>query len=262
MQLPKSIISQKLSSNNMKAWVGLSCIALTTLLSACNNDPKLNSVIIVESQFDTGVEKWVADYTGYPDSTVANAAKKDSIMAAKYQFSAIKARMPMLLDSAKYGFKVQSFNKSDSLFTFLKKKVTGLNPGKNYIVSFEIDLGTNYPEKMTGNTTPQGGLVYVKAGAVPAEPLKMFNSARKYYTFNLNKGVRSASGTQMFTLGNIANGLDTLRYKLVARNLDKPISVQANTQGEIWLCVGTDSGYRGLTLLYYDKIKVVITEAN
>jgi hypothetical protein len=34
--------------------------------------------------------------------------------------------------------------------------------------------------------------------------------------------------------------------------------VKANAQGEIWLVVGTDSGFEGKTTIYYNSIQAVI----
>jgi hypothetical protein len=77
----------------------------------------------------------------------------------------------------------------------------------------------------------------------------------------LDKGQQSQSGADAIVLGDVSNGREDSEYALVKRtNSDKPFTVKANAQGEIWLFVGTDSGYEGLTVLYYDRIKVTITE--
>ena len=58
-------------------------------------------------------------------------------------------------------------------------------------------------------------------------------------------------------LGNIGAGDDATQYKLIQRSTAEPITAKTNGTGELWLLVGTDSGFEGLTTLYYNKIKVV-----
>ena len=37
------------------------------------------------------------------------------------------------------------------------------------------------------------------------------------------------------------------------------VSVEADDQGRVWLIMGTDSGFEGLTTLYYDRISFTLT---
>ena len=225
-------------------------LAVIGSLSACKDDnEKLNAIIIVESQFQTTVEDWAGGFAEYSTET------NDSTL----QMSFGRARLPALLDSTKYGLRMQGHNRSDDMFMFLKKKVTGLTPGREYKVTFDIDLGTNYPASGFGVGGSAGSSVYLKAGASPNEPVvKLIDTV---YTINIDKGAQSEGGTEMVVLGNVANGVDEDVYKLVSRsNSDNPVTVKANANGEIWLCAGTDSGFEGLTILYYDRIKATIRE--
>jgi len=147
------------------------------------------------------------------------------------------------------------------MFMYLRKKVSGLVPNRNYVVSYDINLGTSYGNSGIGAGGSQGTSGYLKAGASPIEPVPTLVNG--FYTVNIDKGIQSESGKEMVVLGNVANGLDTDKYALVSRsNRDNPVPVKANANGEIWLCVGTDSGSEGLTVLYYDKIKATITESS
>lgn len=234
----------------MKKWIIWGGFALIASLSACDNDnDKLSAVTTVESQFQTTVENWsggFADYSTATDTTSLEMA-----------FS--RARLPAALDSTKYGLRIQGHNRSDDMFMYVKRKVSGLIPNRDYKVVFDIDLGTSYPENSVGIGGSPGSSVYLKAGASPNEPVtKLVNG---FYTVSIDKGQQSEAGKEMALLGNISNGQDKEGYKLVARsNQDKPVVVKANASGEIWLCVGSDSGFEGLTVLYYDKIKATITE--
>jgi hypothetical protein len=69
-------------------------------------------------------------------------------------------------------------------------------------------------------------------------------------------------GTAASVAGNIANGIpcqQALPYSpfvLIQRSHQHIVNVTANASGELWLLVGTDSGFEGLTRLYYQSIRV------
>ena len=231
----------------MNKWMVLMALTVTTGLSSCNDD-KLNAVTIVDSEFESAEDNWAGDFAEY--STVTG----DSSLEMAFG----RSRLPGVLDSTKYALRIQGHNRSDDMFMFLKKKVTGLVPNQNYTVVFDINLGTSYPENSVGTGGSPGSSVYLKAGASPNEPVKKL--VDKFYTFNIDKGQQSNEGKEMVVLGNVANGLETFDYQLVSRsNSGKPVTVTADANGDIWLCVGTDSGFEGLTVLFYDKIKATIT---
>lgn len=234
--------------NTMKKYITWVSLAIAGMLFSCNDD-KLNAITIVDSAFQTGTDGWTAQFSEYSTTT-------DSI---SLQMQAGRARLPIGLDTTKYAFRIQAQNGSDDMFMYLKKKVTGFIPNQNYSVTFEMDLGTQYPENSLGAGGSPGSSVYLKAGAVATEPNRKLED--KFYHFNLDKGQQSESGKDAVLLGNVSNGVDQTIYKLVRRsNLDKPINIKANAQGEIWLFVGSDSGFEGLTVLYYDHIRVTIIE--
>ncbi|WP_221393327.1 hypothetical protein [Dyadobacter sp. NIV53] len=234
----------------MKKWILWSSVAVIGCMAACKDEnEKLNAIITVESQFQTTVEDWAGGFSGY--SSVTN----DTTLEKSFG----RARLPAVLDSTKYGLRMQGYNRGDGMFMFLKKKVSGLAPGRDYKVTFDINLGTSYSASDPGTGGSPASSVYLKAGASPNEPtVKLLN---KVYTISIDNGTQSEGGKEMNVLGNVANGLDKNIYKLVSRsNSDNPVSVRANSNGEIWLCVGSDSGFKDLTVLYYDKIKATIKE--
>ena len=64
----------------------------------------------------------------------------------------------------------------------------------------------------------------------------------------------------MAGLGNFANGTDQSTYKLKQLNTTTPLQVTANQQGEIWLVIGTDSGFEAKTEIYYNSIQTLIKQ--
>jgi hypothetical protein len=226
-------------------WVSL---VITGMLFSCDND-KLNAITIVDSAFQTGTDGWKAEFAEYSTATDSTTL----------EMPAGRTRLPTGLDTTKYAFRMQSNNRSDDMFMYIKKKVSGFIPNQNYSVTFEMDLGTQYPENSLGAGGSPGSSVYLKAGAVATEPTRKLEDG--FYHFTLDKGQQSESGKDAVLLGNVSNGTDQPTYKLVRRsNADKPINIRANAQGEIWLFVGSDSGFEGLTVLYYDHIRATFLE--
>lgn len=234
----------------MKNWMFLSAMVLVASMFSCDDNTDMTrSGAVIQSDFERSAEEWTGDLAEYSNETDT----------ASIEFRFGRKALPSPLDTKKYGFMLQSHNRSDDMFMFLKKKLAGLRPNQTYSVVFEIDLGTNYPANGIGAGGSAGSSVYLKAGASGIEPVKKLENS--FYTFNLDKGAQANSGKDLGILGNVANGVETSEYKIVKRdNIAKPFEVKTNDKGELWLCVGTDSGFEGLTVLYYDKIKVTINE--
>jgi hypothetical protein len=231
----------------MKKWMVWTSLSLAAMLAACNDDG-LDAITTVDSNFETGTDNWVAEFSEYDTTTV------DSTLTMKFA----QTRLPTGLDTSQHAFRIQSTNHSDDMFMYLKKKVTGFVPNGTYLVQFDISLATNYPANSMGVGGSPGSSVYFKIGASGKEPARKLQNT--FYHFTLDKGQQSQAGADVLLLGDIANGREDSKYTLIKKtNSDKPITVRANANGEIWLFTGTDSGFEGLTVLYYDRIKVTIT---
>jgi hypothetical protein len=230
----------------MKKWMLWGFAALATAqLPACKKDVADARQVII-SDFETSTDGWTGDYAEY-------STQQDGIMGFRLERTAL----PAALDANKKGMMMEGSNRSDDMFMFLKKKVTGLDPKRTYKVTFEIDLGTNYPANSVGIGGSPAGSVYLKAGASPNEPVKKL--VKDYYEVTIDKGQQASGGREMIVIGDVSNGVDDFVYKLVRHsNAESPVSVRPNASGEIWLCVGTDSGFEGISTLYYDQIKAVI----
>jgi hypothetical protein len=65
----------------------------------------------------------------------------------------------------------------------------------------------------------------------------------------------------MMAIGHIGVSDTTTVYTLIRRNnFSDPIDVTTNEKGEFWVIIGTDSGFEGITTLYYNKITLTITQ--
>lgn len=225
-------------------------ILLVALLSIASlwgcNDDSLDAIITVDSNFETALDGWDIEFSGY--SSTADSTSLDTLAAL--------ARLPRGLDTTRYAVRVFARNTKENMFNYLKKKVTGFAPNGTYQLVLDIDLGTNYPETATGSPA---SAVTLKAGASGTEPVTKL--ANKIYTFNLDKGSGSQAGKDVALTGSVASGRTDTRYATVRHsNAGQPFEITANNAGEIWFFVGTESTYRDSTIFYYDRIIATIKE--
>ena len=157
------------------------------------------------------------------------------------------------------GIFLQGHNRSDDLFMYLTRRVDGLRPNTAYDVSVSIDLAADVPAGSFGIGGSPGESVYVKAGASTVEPLAQEDSSR-YLRMNIDKGNQSNGGESMVVLGNVANReVVNEEYRIkTLDNINLPLIVATDSEGAVWLIVGTDSGFEGLSRLYYASISYTL----
>ena len=120
---------------------------------------------------------------------------------------------------------------------------------------FEVELATPYPAKSVGVGGSPASSVFLKAGASTTKSEKVKDGT--YYKLNLDKGNQAEGGKDLVVIGNLANGKEVEEYTLIQRsNVGKPFTVKTDAKGEIWLILGTDSGFEGNQFIYYTRIKV------
>jgi hypothetical protein len=228
-----------------------SLLMLTIAFTACKkNDDNKPSTIVVDDKFDASAQGWTGDFADYPSSADP----------AFYELSFGSATLPEPLDKTKKGLRITGNNHSDDLFMFIKKKVTGLKPNQVYKVKFEIELASNAASKSSGIGGAPGESVTLGAGFSLQEPKKVVDPESGLYRMNIKKTNQTQSGEDMAAIGNIGNGTDKFTYKLIQRSGE--FKGKTDAKGEVWLIVGTDSGFEGLTALYYTNVKATFTASN
>ena len=197
---------------------------------------------------ETDADGWVVAFADLPEDY------DQSI----YELDGGHRALPDGLDGA--GVFVQGHNRSDDLFMYLKRRVDGLTPTASYNVSATVDLATDAALGLVGIGGAPGESVFVKAGASTAEPEAAPDSTG-HLRMNIDKGNQSRGGSQMAVLGTVGHPDivgDEYRLKTLD-SMDSPVVVEADDSGSAWLIVGTDSGFEGLTRLYYDRISFTLT---
>ena len=198
--------------------------------------------------FETDTDGWVVAFVDLPEDY------DQSI----YELDGGHRALPDGLDGA--GIYVQGHNRSDDLFMYLKRRVDGLTPAASYSVSATVDLATNAALASVGIGGSPGSSVFVKAGASTAEPEAAPDSTG-HLRMNIDKGNQSRGGSQMAVLGTVGHPDivgDEFRLKTLD-SMDSTVVVKADDSGSAWLIVGTDSGFEGLTRLYYDRVSFTLT---
>jgi hypothetical protein len=165
--------------------------------------------------------------------------------------------LPEPLDQGRRGLLLAGSNRSDDLFMFIKKEVTDLQPLTRYAINFDIRLASDAPEESVGIGGSPGASVYLKAGATTIEPVP--ESVDGYWQMNIDKGNQSQGGEDMRVIGNVGTDQEKFEYTLIERSTDQPILAETGADGNLWVIIGTDSGFEGKTTLYYDRIAIELT---
>ncbi|AUI70589.2 hypothetical protein [Beggiatoa leptomitoformis] len=210
--------------------------------------PTQTNVIRYLSNFKDDIDGWVGGFADLPVD-----ADNDT-----YELTFGYETLPAELDMTGSAPMLQGHNRSDDLFMFMKRAITGLKPNTNYQAIFTIDVASNAPIGAIGIGGATGEAVYLKAGVSVTDPILINNEGN--WQISLDKGNQSVGGTDMMVLGDIAVETENEQYKLKTLTNPEPFKFTTDSTGMIWLVIGTDSGFEGLTRLYYPSIKATFAE--
>ena len=220
-------------------------IALAVMLISCEEEvtptPEAKEF---NFDFTSNAEGWSGDFADYPIG-----------QETFYELAVGHDSLPSPLDLTDGALMQTGNNHSDDLFMFVKKKLTGLSPNQLYKLSFTLEIATDAAEGSVGVGGSPANSVYIKVGASQVEPQKEVGSD-DHYRMNIDKSNQSQSGQDMVVIGDFSNGTDKFEYKLVQLKNDTPFEVETDSQGEVWVVVGTDSGFEATTTIYYNSIAV------
>jgi hypothetical protein len=200
--------------------------------------------------FDESTQGWSAGYTD-----LAPAQEND------VGFTFERRELPAETGAIGGALFLSGRNVSDDLFMFVTHSVSDLRPATPYSLTFELELMSNAPTGCAGIGGAPGESVYLKAGAAPVQPERVTDGSG-HYRLNVDKGEQSMGGANAQVVGHIANGSTDCAnptYQRITRdNRDSPFRIDSNSEGQLWLLLGTDSGFEGTTALYVDTIRVVL----
>jgi hypothetical protein len=224
----------------------LSC----AVFGACELSQEI-AVFSISYDFTESANGWTGDFADYPEGDSLN-------FELFYKHDTLPTNLNV--EATKSALHLSGLNGSDDLFMFVKKQVTGLRPSTTYTILFNIRLASDAPTGAVGIGGAPGESVFLKAGATTNEPYKVLQEGN--YIMNINKGNQAESGSDMIVLGNIAVAATTSQFTYITRNNTSSSAFYATTDssGQLWLIVGTDSGFEGKTTIYYTQIDVLFNE--
>ncbi|NOS93859.1 MAG: hypothetical protein HOP30_18230 [Cyclobacteriaceae bacterium] len=221
-------------------------IVLASIMQCCKSDESPIPVL-TKFNFSDNTEGWVNGFADYPN---------DPNVDTLYEFDFGYAHLPTPLNTLDGALMLSGNNHSDDLFMFVTKKITGLAPNRDYEVQIEMEIATNAANSSIGVGGAPGESVYIKAGAYASEPAKVLDNSDNHYRMNLDKGNQGQEGKDMKLIGNFANGTTKNEYILKTLRMSNSLRVASNPNGELWVIVGTDSGFESTTTIYFNSITV------
>jgi hypothetical protein len=222
----------------------LSVLIVVYMLLACDNDD-MGSKRSYFFDFKAGTEEWNGFFSDYPVGA-------EEFYELEFEYS----NLPVPLDSDVKCIKIAGNNHSDDLFSAIYRKFDGLMPNGTYSVTFEIVLASNAPTDAFGI----GGSPDLSLGAggipfVPKNTVDIENHYRPNFESNLQSGLSSPILQVLGTIG-VSDSIPT-PYTLINRNnLDTPMELSSNQEGEMYIMIAIDSGFEGITTLYYKSIEI------
>lgn len=222
---------------------------LFAIFSSCGlEDDKDAALRIFTRDFDFNVSEheWQAGFADYP------ADPADStLFELKHAYTE-----PIESKLTKRSVMLSGKNVNRDLFMFLKKKIENLQPNTDYTMTFTVELASDLNETLPFS----GGAVYLKAGASHAEPKSLIEDGN--YVMNIDKGNGESAGEDMILLGDLFTASANTGYALITRNnamANSRYVARTNSNGELWLIIGTDASSEGTTKVFYTRISVVFS---
>lgn len=172
--------------------------------------------------------------------------------------------LPKPLDMDRSGFYLSGMNLSDDLNMFLKHRIDGLETETAYRVEFEVTFATDAPSGCTGVGGAPGEGVTLHASASSTEPDRVIDNSleQDYYRLNWEENYEGEAHSwyQETKIGDVANTRECeeeRRYELKTVTGEQQL-VMTDGNGNLWLLVGTRSGFEAATSLYYTEVKASI----
>ena len=162
------------------------------------------------------------------------------------------------ISGAGKGIFISGNNHSDDLFMGYVKKLEGFAPSRTYHFTLSFKLATNVEGGLVGVGGAPGESVAVKCGITPTEPAAIVteNGASSHYRINIDKGRQDNDGKEMVVVGDMAKAENKRPGEYEFKEFQAEFDVAANIRGEVFLIIGTDSGFESTTSYYLDDISV------
>lgn len=173
-----------------------------------------------------------------------------------YEFQHSYGEVP--IPGAGNGIFISGNNHSADLFMGYVKMLDGFAPSRTYHFTMSFKLAIDVEDNLAGAGGAPGESVAVKCGITPTEPVAMVveSEALKYYRMNIDTGSQGSSGKDMIVVGDMAKTENNRPGEYEFKEFQAEFDAAANPRGEVFLIIGTDSGFEAVTAYYLDDISV------
>lgn len=206
--------------------------------------------VVVRGDFESDDGGWRAEYADYPPDV-------DEDNPELYSLESGLRDMPVSGGGSR-GFLLAGTNRSDDLWMSLVQELTDLEPSSTYDARFEVSVVSSVPSGCAGVGGAPGEGLTLKAGGAPG-PLTIItdSAALNILWSSPDKGNQSQAGPDSVLLGNMANGrLCGLDEEWVFLRRSGTLEVTSDDDGRMTVFFGTDSGFEGRSIFYYDEVRV------
>jgi len=214
---------------------------------SCTNEEDTNPSAKYNFTFTNGNENWQSFFSDYP------VGGEDF-----YELEFKNEFLPSPLDQTIKSLKISGNNHSDDLFSAIFRKFENLQPNKLYSITFDIDIAS---DALIGGSGIGGDPnLYLGAGGINYLPNNTIDYLNHYRPNFISK-IQSGQSNEVFKIiGRIGSSdIYPTSYKIINRNnIGNPFTISTNSNGEFWLMIATDSGFEGITTLYYKSINIII----
>lgn len=198
---------------------------------------------------DAGFSPVYADYPADEDA--------ESFYEFKHEYGAVP------IDGAGSGIFISGNNHSSDLFMGYVKPLDGFAPETPYHFSVSFKLATDVEGGLVGAGGSPGESVAVKCGITRIRPesLPVESGGMTYYRLNIDAGQQANSGKDMSVVGDMAKTENNRPGEYEFKEFQAEFDVTADDAGQVYLIIGTDSGFESVTSYYLDDITVTWEEA-
>ena len=162
------------------------------------------------------------------------------------------------IENASTALYLQGTNRSDDLFMGYFKKLTGLKSMTEYTFKIKFSIGTDAEAGSIGVGGSPAESVYVKAGIVDKLP-KIALDGQGVYRLNVDIGNQATGSQQVPVVGNFAKP-EGSKEGYVYKAMEVEVNAKTDASGTVYLLIGTDSAFEGMTKYYLDDVTVITSE--
>jgi len=232
-----------------KISIVLAFALIIPLLVSCtrnedNEDPKIP---VREFYFDNDAEGFAPIFADFSPWGLSDSEVRDY-----YQMTYSRKMIPVK-EAESYGLYIASMNRSDDIFMGYVKEISGLTANTKYTFQISFKLATDVEAGLSGPGGAPGESVFVKVGVATEYPIVGTAPDGSKRILNVDIGIQAHGGRDLVVVGNMAKPVGSTEG-FVFKSMSVERVATTNSAGQIFLIIGTDSGYEGFTEYYLDDI--------